>query len=133
MKVTLDHNCVIDLANRTTTGDLVRKLVRNENYQCFVVNIGASEMRKRGVEPSRYDKFEELLSEGGIDHLPRLDPLAIWDITFWDRCLWVDTVMSNLSDSIETVLFGAKLKGMPPEGLDSPAGKKWLNRLCDAH
>lgn len=133
MKVTLDHNCIIDLANRTAMGGLVSKVVTNSNYQCFVVNIGASEMPERGVKPDRYDKFEELLTEAGIGHLLRLDPMAMLDITFWDRCVLADESMIRLSDNIETVLFGAKLTGVPPEELDSQTGKKWLNRLCDAH
>jgi hypothetical protein len=132
MKLTLDHNCIIDLAKRTTTGALVRKAVENSAHQCFVVNIGASEMRERGIEAGRYNKFEELLAEARIEHLPRLDPMGMWDVTFWDRCVLADDNMSNLSDEIETILFGSKLSGMPPEGLDSPIGKKWLNRICDA-
>jgi hypothetical protein len=133
MKVTLNHNCIIHLIDRTTTGTLVRMAVDTPAHQCFVVNIGASEMRERGIEPGRYDKFEELLSKAGIQHLPRLDPMGMWGIAFWDRCVWADDNMSKLSDELEAILFGSELSGMPPEGLDSPVGRKWLNRLCDAH
>lgn len=133
MKLTLDHNCVIDLVKQTATGAFVRNAAENPAHQCLVVNIGASEMRARGVEAGRYDKFEELLTEAGIPHLSRLDPMGMWDITFWDRCVWADDNTVKLSDEIETILFGAKLTGMPPGGIDSPEGKKWLNRLCDAH
>lgn len=133
MKLTLDHNCIIDLVNQTTAGAFVKKAVDNPAHECFVVNIGASEMRARGVEAGRYDKFEELLSEAGIPHLPRLDPMGIWDVTFCDRCVWADDATVKLSDEIETILFGAKLPRMPAAGLDDSQGKRWLNRLCDAH
>ncbi len=90
-------------------------------------------MRERGVEPGCYDKFEQLLTEAGVSHLRRLDPMAMGDITFWDRGLWADDSMIKLSGEIEVALFGAKLSGVPSEGLASPRGKKWLNRLCDAY
>jgi hypothetical protein len=53
MKVTLDHNCIIHLIDGTTTGSLVRMAVETPAHQCFVVNIGASEMRERGIEPGQ--------------------------------------------------------------------------------
>ena len=55
-----------------------------------------------------------------------------WDISFWDHAVWFDDAMVKLSHDIETALFGAPLSGLPPTGLDSPDGKKWLNRTCDA-
>lgn len=71
MKVTLDHNCLIHLRNHTATGKNIEAIVRNENIQCFVVNIGAPEMRDIGVRPDRYETFEELLENAGVK-LPKL-------------------------------------------------------------
>jgi hypothetical protein len=134
MKITLDHNCIIDLANKNSDGALIGAIVRCNNNQCFVVNIGASEkMRARGVRPDRYDKFEELLIEAQIDHLPRIDPMLIVDVTFLGRCIIADDAMIQLADNIEAVLFNSRAPLMPSEGLDSPTGNKWLNRLCDVH
>jgi len=90
-------------------------------------------MRERGVAPDLYEKFEELLSEAEIQDLTRLDPMGMYDVTFWDRCVYADDNMTKLSDEIEMVLFGSRLSVMPTDGLNSPAGRKWLNRLCDAH
>jgi len=70
-KVTLDHNCILDLANRTPVGAKIETIIKDPRYECFVVNIGASEMRKKGVRPDRFDTFEELLESAGIAHLPR--------------------------------------------------------------
>jgi hypothetical protein len=132
MKVTLDHNCLIHLRNRTAIGEKIEAIVLRDNIQCFVVNIGASEMREDGVRPDQYDKFEELLQNAGVAHLSRLNPMAIWDVTFWDRAVWADDQMLKLSNEIRYVLFGNSPRiDIVAVGMDSPPGKKWLNQECD--
>jgi hypothetical protein len=84
MKVTIDHNCIIHLRDQTDVGKRIKAIVHDQANQCFVVNIGASEMRRDGVRPDRYERFEELLRSVGIAHLQRLDPLAHWGVTFWE-------------------------------------------------
>lgn len=133
MKITLDHNCIIDLVNKTIAGNQVEAIIKNTKYECFVVNIGASEMQKWGVNSNSYDKFEELLNEANIAKLPRLDPMGIWDVTFWDNCIYSDEIMTNLSDQIEVILFGNTIGGIPNGGLSSKEGRKYLNKLCDVH
>lgn len=132
MKLTLDHNVVIDLANGSANIACLREMLADERHQAYVVEIGASEMRQRGIRPDRFDLFEELLDEAGIRGLPRLMPMMIWDVTFWDHGLWSDDVMSNRANEIEAILFGES----PPieiagEAEDSPKFAAWLNRICD--
>jgi len=132
MRVTLDHNCIIHVGNRTDVGKKIEAIVQDRGKQCFVVNIGASEMREQAVRPDHYEKFEELLDRAGIVHLPRLHPLMIWDVTFWDRSLWASDEMGKLSDAIRDVLFGNSLSiDIARVGVDSAAGRKWVNRVCD--
>ena len=132
MKVTLDHNCIIHLTNQTAIGKQVEAIVLDVQNQCFVVNIGASEMWERGVRPDRYDKFEELLETAGVAHLPKLNPLMIFDLTFWDRCVWDSEETKRLADEIEATLFGNSQRvDIAAVGLDSPAAKKWVNQMCD--
>jgi len=132
MKVTIDHNCIIHLRERTDIGKKIEPIVRNKGIECFVVNIGASEMREHGVRPDQYGKFQELLEAVGIAHLPRLQPLMIWDITFWDRALLANNEMIELSDAIRDVLFGNSPDiDIATVGVDSPAGRKWVNHVCD--
>ena len=64
MKVTLDHNCIIHLQNRTDVGKKIKAIVQDVGNQCFVVDIGASEMRKQGVRPDHYEKFEDMRNNG---------------------------------------------------------------------
>jgi hypothetical protein len=134
MKITLDHNCIIDLEKRTGIGKKIEEIVSHPGNQCFVVNIGASEMRQNGVRPDHYEKFEELLKSAGIERLPRLNPIAIIDVTFIDKCVFADDEMIKLSTEIESVLFPDQSNvDIATLGLDSPQGRKWLNRLCDVH
>ena len=134
MKITLDHNCIIHLENVTDVGKAVQAIVSNTANECFVVNIGASEMRKKGVRPDKYEKFEELLGQTGLSHLPRLNPMMVFDVTFWDRCVWGGDDTIKLAADIQDALFGAAEKiDIASVGLDSPEGGKWLNRVCDIH
>lgn len=134
MRITLDHNCIIHLEQRTEIGLQVAAIVANTSNQCFVVDIGASEMRAKGVRPEHYERFEELLAAARIEHLPRLNPMLILDVTFWDRCILASNEMILLAQNIESILFGnARPIDIAQEGLDSPAGGTWLNRICDVH
>jgi hypothetical protein len=128
VKVTFDHNCLIHLENGGGIADCIRTVVKNPAYECFVVNVGATEMRRFGVRPDNYGAFEELLARIGIAELPRLDPIAIWNVTFWNHCIFARKEDSELFSSIQSALFS----------MDDPASdaevdeRKALNRLCDA-
>lgn len=132
MKLTLDHNVIIDLANGSENVARLREVLADDRHQAFVVEIGASEMRQRGIKPDRYDLFERLLEDAGIGLLPRLAPVMIWDVTFWDHGLWSGEDMAAQAKQIEDILFGESppidITG-EPEG--SPKAAAWLNRLCD--
>ncbi len=134
MKVTLDHNCIINLERQTDVGAMIRTIVENPANECFVVNIGASEMREKGVRPDKYELFEGLLSSVGIEHLTRINPMLIFDVTFWDRCVWASDEKIKLASEIESALFGnAEPIAIENEVIDSPNWRKWLNRVCDVH
>ncbi|MCR5886110.1 hypothetical protein LRS03_25955 [Rhizobacter sp. J219] len=134
MKATLDHNVIIDLANDSAEVAPLRAAIASGLYEAYVVEIGASEMRQRGIQPDRYDLFEELLLQAGIAQLPRLSPMLIWDVTFWDRCIWANEEMVGLARQIEEVLFGdAKVIDIAAEKDNSAVFRTWLNRTCDVH
>jgi len=131
MKITLDHNCLIHVENGGPIAERLRVLMNNTEHQCFVVNVGASEMQRFGVCPDNYLAFEQFLTRIGAAHLPRLDPIGIWNVTFWDRCLYAGKQDEALLDAIKTALFGED--GLTEAGMSDPdATRKSLNRLCDA-
>ena len=123
MKITLDHNCIIDLLKENAKGAKIKTLISSGACDCYVVDIGASEMIERGVCPDRYDTFEQLLFTAGIAHLPRLSPMFIPDVTFVDKSVSALSETIALANNIEDILFGNA----------RPDSRKWLNRLCDVH
>lgn len=132
MKLTLDHNVVIDFVKDSPRVTRLREILKGPSYQAYVVEIGGSEMRKGGVQPKRYDLFEQLLSQAGLAELPRLAPMAFWNVTFWDHSLWCDNTMSDLAKRIEDILFGnSKPIDIANQPENSPQMEKWLNRICD--
>lgn len=124
MNITLDHNVVIDFVNGTSRVGNLRAQIAAGAYEPFVVEIGASEMRERGIQPDRYDLFEALLREAGLESAPRLPPLGMYDVTFYGHCLYSSKELHAEVDRIEQVLFGDS----PPAG---PGSRAWLNRTCD--
>lgn len=134
MRLTLDHNVIIDLAHGCTNVARLRKILAENEHEAYVVEMGASEMRKMGVRPDRYDLFEELLREAGVESLPRLTPMMIWDVTFWDHGLLADESMAELGAQVDRILFGqSEAVDIAAEQQDSPKYAVWLNRLCDVH
>lgn len=134
MKLTLDHNVIIDLAHGCANVARLREILVANEHEAYVVEMGASEMRKMGVRPDRYDLFEELLKQAGVESLPRLTPMMIWDVTFWDHGLWADESMVELATQVERILFGqSESIDIAAERQDSSKYAVWLNRLCDVH
>lgn len=134
MKLTLDHNVIIDLAKNSSNTLRLREALANEEHQAYVVDIGASEMRQRGIRPDRFDLFEGLLDEAGIRTLPRLMPMMIWEVTFWDHALWPDDAMMSSATNIEQVLFGKSPRiDIANTAEESPQFSAWVNRKCDVH
>jgi hypothetical protein len=132
MKLTLDHNVVIALENSSPNVESVRQAIDGGTHEAFVVKIGASEMRKRGITPDRYDLFEQLLRDAGIDSLPRLTPMAIWGVTFWGHGLWSDEEMISQAKQIEDILFGGSRPiDIAHKAWDSREVSLWRNRVCD--
>lgn len=126
MKITLDHNCLIDLERSAQRGQIIRSLIENHDHQCFIVNIGASELLKLGVRPDHYSTFENLLISLKIDYLARLDPIGIYGATFYGRCLYSSPEAELLLEKIEEILFGKRIPFEEDQN-------KWLNQTCDIH
>lgn len=133
MLITLDHNCLIDVKNKSAEGLAVLKIISNPEHICFIVNIGASELRERGIRPDTYNLFENLLHNLGLNKLGRLNPIDFIDITFIDYCIISSKEMNEQYNRIESILFPNPIKKdslifSPPY---KPIGKKCLNRICD--
>ena len=133
MKATLDHNVIIDLIEGAPRVERLRDAISTGRCFPYVTEIGASEMRQRGVRPDRFDLFECLLKEAGLSQARRLHPMCIPNVTFWDHCLGGNREMASKSKEIERILFSNAKPLSPPTEVDdcSHDAKVWLNRVCD--
>lgn len=124
MKITVDHNVLLDFVVDSPRIVKLREKIAAGVYAPYVVEVGASEMRQGGAQADHYDQFEVLLRDAGLDSAPRLAPIAIWDVFFWDHALWSSEELEAEADRIEQVLFG--------ESPQVESGSRvWLNRKCD--
>jgi len=124
MKITLDHNVLLDFVNGSPRVAPLREQITNGVYTPYVVEVGASELQQRGIQPDHYDQFEALLREANLESAERLAPIAIWDVFFSDHALWSSPELEAQADQIETILFGDSSQ------VES-GGRAWLNRKCD--
>lgn len=86
-------------------------------------------MRRRGIRPDRYDLFEQLLAHAGLGNLPRLAPMAIYDVTFYDHAILCGDEMQTQAKQIEEILFGDSQPIDITNQLEaSPKLTAWLNR-----
>jgi hypothetical protein len=135
MKITIDHNCLVDIENVTGQGQATLKLARSADHECFIVNIGASELRQKGIRPDTYDLFDFFIRGLGLAHLRRLDPMMLIDVGFFDHGIMASDEMVQLSESIGKILFPQPLNSdvvieSSPYGA---LGRKQLNHSCDIH
>ena len=139
LKFTLDTNAIVDLAENRPAALLIRQLVDAHiqgRADVALVAISASEKQRDG-EIENFDTFRARLKTLGLDHLPLLAPIAYFDLTFWDWCLWSDDAMVELEAKIHSALFPGHAS-LPPDGTAQlpreerpPEYWKWRNRKCD--
>lgn len=127
IKVTLDHNCLIHLEQNTEIGAHLNSLFNHKNFKFYVTNVGASETCINSEIASNYLAFDVYLQRINLAHLPRLDPMFIWDFSYWDHSIFVDEQSAKLSENISNILFSKGLKDI----LNGIYEKKWRNKLCD--
>lgn len=115
-KVTLDHNCLIDIAQKNDRGQRIVDLLENPAFQFFVVNVGASELREDGRADS-CGLFEEFLTSAGIGHLDRLSPLAAFfrDVRSTSLSIVVQLSLTSVPQLVLPMvgLFSGKVIGGP--------------------
>jgi hypothetical protein len=131
----LDHNVLIDVEKKTRLGMCLLGYINAEPKDYSVVNIGASELRIRGVRPDSYSLFELFLERIGLHGLQRLDPLGLINITFIDHCLVCSDAEVDLYLDINNTLFPSgyvKGEGLIRCGFCDPIERKRLNQICDA-
>jgi hypothetical protein len=141
MNLTFDTNCIITLEeNRPAAPDL-KSLIALHNAQAInvrVVGISASERKADHTYASTFTEFQQKIAAVGLGHMEILQPIAYWDITFFDWSIWADDQMIELERNIHNVLFPrvdfnyldfCNQRGVDPN--NSKIDRKWRNRKCD--
>ncbi|MYH24932.1 MAG: hypothetical protein F4156_06870 [Holophagales bacterium] len=129
MNVTFDTNCIIALEAEEATADDLRRLVRaaaEGKLRLRVVAISASERPRRDAPSTGFVGFERKLANAGLGEAEILSGPAIWDLSYWDRCVWMDDERSAKVRQIHRILFPKH----PYKSSGDPRGK-WRNRLVD--
>jgi len=140
VNVTLDTNCVIALERNEAAAKFLRHIIRSAPDRMLrlrVVAISASERQADGGVSESFCSFEARIARAGLQHATVLLPFLIWDVTYWDRCIWGDEQFDVEAKEIHKVLFPTS----PFEynayctqfGIDPGAGtdRKWRNRVID--
>jgi hypothetical protein len=108
LSFTLDTNCLIAVADRRPEAEPVIKLAEAHAAQAAsvaLVAISASERQKDGRSLSSFSDFKTRTSELGLGHLEVLKPIAYFDLTFFDWCVFSDEAIRAEEQSIHSILF----------------------------
>ena len=140
VNVTFDTNCIIALEKGERTARDLRRIVDSATKQRLnlrVVAISASEQPRAETEAGILE-FEAKLARAGLAGVEILAPLAIWNVTYWDHCIWGSEEFSEEQRRIHEILFPTTPFGygdycrkhnLDPEA--ARAERKWLNRTID--
>ena len=143
LKLTLDTNCLIDLAEGHLRGKDVLAL---QNASCegrasiAVAASCASERQRGGTFLASFDTFQARLLEIGLTEVAVLPTIMYWHASYWGQAIFP----SESQQSREVEIFGtlfptvaphwpkyAKDLGIDPNDFQCAEAIKWRNCLCD--
>jgi hypothetical protein len=140
VRVTLDHNCLIDLEERANDWLSLRALISLHSQgvcRLQVAGIGASEMKRDGTYAVNFAEFVEKMAASGLESADILKPLAYLDITYLDWCVVAGDDPIDLEKRIHMVLFPdiefeyASYCINRARDVAGPIDRKWKNAKCD--
>lgn len=139
LRFTLDMNCLIDIDENRPSARYVRKIVDAngvDGIEVAVLAIGASERQQDHNYLQTSADYFSRLSRLGVGHLRVLLPMAIFDMTFLDGCLWADETMIAQEIRLHEVLFPDIAHSYQvhckDRGIEAmPIDRAWRNAKCD--
>lgn len=139
---TLDTNCLIAVEEQRPSAVDVQALVARHRAGEVVVRLvatTAAENQRNGKMLSNFQLFQQRLRGVGWGDLDILRPVCVFDLTYWDWCVFGSDTVSDELQRIHTVLFPTapfEFGQAVPDGLDTTARalaeRKWRNRQLDA-
>ena len=112
---TLDTNCLIDLEEGRAGAEAVREWVEahlNGSADVAVTTVTASERQKDGGFLESYADFQDRLVGLGLSNLTQVQPIAHWNISFYDHGYVADQRMVDSEAAIHAVLSPLALDGV---------------------
>lgn len=146
MKLSFDHNLLIDLESSTVVRELKDLVTLHENQQITICvsGIGASERLKDKVYAHNFSQFKDRVEKLSTRKFEILKPSGYWDITFFDWSIWASDDGPDIQlEKLHDVLFPetkycwrdfALENGLNPErdwNYNNLQWQKWRNRRCD--
>ncbi|WP_246831253.1 hypothetical protein [Pseudotabrizicola formosa] len=146
IKLTLDWNCVIELEERRPQAACVQDLVdrhREGQFEVGLLAASASENSKSKRFPGNATVFMERISALGWQDLPIVPMPAVFGLSYWDFCYFVDDVekfkrdMDALWQAIAAKVPRKPADHLPPsmmlndDSVQSEHLWKWRNTWCD--
>jgi predicted nucleic acid-binding protein len=138
-RLTLDTNCLVDVAESRPDATHVLELVRLHRQgvvRLSVTGVSAAEARPGGGYIRNVSAYLEFLAEIGLSDLPLLKPIGVVGLTYLDWYLAGDEASEVMRGAIRSVLF----PDLPPyaaycemSGLDPTAEMepKYRNKELD--
>lgn len=138
---TLDWNCIIALEQREPPARSVEFLVqahRASQANLALVAASASERQIGGKPYNDFADFKGRIAGIGLASLEILLPIMIFDVSYWDNCVWGEPDTIALERSIHEVLFPniayewpdyCKQNGVSINAVRTD--RRWLNAKCD--
>ena len=141
MNVTFDTNCIIALEeNGNEAGDL-RRIVQSATERTLrlrVVATSASERQADGSISESFCDFEAKIAKVGLQDAEILLPPSIWDVTYWDHCIWATEQDWKQAGEIHRLLFPTcpfeyedYCRRFDLDPTAPGADGKWRNRVID--
>jgi len=139
VKITLDTNCIIDLEQNRPGAEALKALIdasQRGQVELAVAAISASEKTPSGDYLSNFSEFEERIKRLGLSGAEILEPMGIYDVTYYEHFIYSDDGMEKLLQEVHAVLFPRipfnhheyRLSRNLPLGELDP---HWRNALCD--
>ena len=132
MRITFDTNALVNLENGTgQIDDLrdLRTLHKARQIRICIPAMVASENQKGNVAFSNYCHFIEFLKKTDLDDMEELLPVAFWDVTFFDHCVFADDM--KLDRAIHDILLpGRRVRPRQLQRRDDDLERRRLEDLA---
>jgi hypothetical protein len=141
LSFTLDTNCLIAVEEERSEAQAVRDLVARQHAGLATVRLVATmaaETQRDGTVLDNFSHFQRRIDRLGLGGLEILAPVAVFDLTYLDWCVFAHDEAEAESRRLHEVLFPTfpfDYLDAVPERLDEAARglaeRKWRNRQLD--